>query len=89
MALFPRELWSFQVTGGLEVEDASPTFLVELWPVPAQPTSEWVLVDGLSHRPPPSYSRMNVALGWHCRTQTFYRGSHVCFTLPVCHLLAL
>lgn len=29
-ALSPRELWSVQVIWGLEVEDASPAFLMEL-----------------------------------------------------------
>lgn len=51
IALFPGELWSFQVIWGLDVEVASPAFLVELWPVPAQPTTEWVLAGGLYHRP--------------------------------------
>lgn len=50
VALFPRELWSFQVIWGLEMEDASPPFLMELWPAPTQPTPEWVLAKGLCRR---------------------------------------
>lgn len=48
IALFHRELWSFQVIWGLEVEDVSPTFLMELRPVPAQPPLEWVLANAFT-----------------------------------------
>lgn len=54
IALFPRELWSFQVIWGLEEEDASPAFLMELWLVVPQPSPEQLLTDGLYQRPLPS-----------------------------------
>lgn len=77
IALFPGELWSFQVIQGLEVEDASPAFLMELRPVPAQPPPEWVLADGLHHGLFSSHFGMEVALRWDYRVETFYRGSYV------------
>lgn len=77
IALFPGELWPFQVIQGLEVEDASPAFLMERRPVPAQPTPEWALADGLHHGLFSSHSRMEVALRWDCRVETFDGGNHV------------
>lgn len=81
IALFPGELWSFQVIWGLDVEVASPAFLVELWPVLAQPThrvgaSRWPLPQAVS-----SDSRMKVALSWDCGVETVYRGNPVCLNL--------
>lgn len=82
IALFPRELWSFQVIWGLEVQDASPTFLMEL------SLLQWVLANDLSCQLFSSHSRMQVALSWHCRMKRFYRGNCV-FKSLVCHVLAL
>lgn len=59
------------------MEDARPVFLLELWPVLAQPAPEWVPAHGLQRRPFSSYSRMKVALGLHCRMETFHRGNHM------------
>lgn len=75
MALFPGELWSFQVIRGLEVEDASPAFR------PGSATSERVQADGLDHRAGSSPSPMTVALSRDCGVGTFYRGNHGCGNL--------
>lgn len=75
IALFPREPWSFQVIWGLEVEVASPTFLMEL------SLLQWVLANDLYCQLFSSYSRMQEALSWRCRMKRFYRGHHVCLNL--------